>query len=166
MNDYSPKQIATTLFTQDAKDPCSFQILAYQDGSDITYIFEILCSILMEGLDLLTNDLSTVDLTNFNGQFITSLNPWFNSMGFNIHVDELDIHNINKYNEYYCKIIIRTLGTLPIFVSKQIKENYHFTSDIDHVNLNKNKTNIKDIYTVFFNENKVYKIWFDFYKGL
>ena len=42
LNDFSPEMIAHELFTKDAKDPCSHQILAHQDGSDLTYIYEIL----------------------------------------------------------------------------------------------------------------------------
>ena len=84
--DCSPEMIAHQLFTKEPKDPCSHQIIAYDSGSDLTYIFEILITILLEGLNILTGGLTDADLSGFNQEHIIGLNPWFNSLGFKIIV--------------------------------------------------------------------------------
>ena len=81
LNDFSPEMIAYELFTKDAKAPCSHQILAYQDGGDLTYLFEILITVLLEGLNIFTGGLKDTDLNDFTKTHITSLNPWFQSIG-------------------------------------------------------------------------------------
>jgi hypothetical protein len=163
---YTPELIANLLFSKNPSEPCSHMILAYADGSDILYYFEILITILLEGLDICANGLNTVDLSNFNEDFILALDPWFNSIGFKLKVDTYDYNNKNdnnNYTDYYCKAKVRTPLHETFFIMKNIDKNYHFLLNGLTIEQNKQKTNINEVSCIFINDdNKVYKIWFDF----
>src|SRR5271156_1145724 len=82
----SPEFIAKTLFGKNPSDKEAYQILAYQDGSDLTYIFEILITVVMEGLNMFTpNGIKNSDLNLLETDHITFLNPWLNRLGFSVN---------------------------------------------------------------------------------
>lgn len=92
LQDFTPKDIAQVIFSKNPSDPCTNNMLIDQDSADPIYIFEILLTVLLEGLDIFTknvclNGLREADLTNFSVSNITALNPWFHSLGFVIVVD-------------------------------------------------------------------------------
>ncbi len=160
---YSPEMIAHSIFTKNPKDPCTYQILAYQDGSDITYIFEILITILLEGLNILTYSLKDVDLSEFSSEHILILNPWFKSLGFNIRVTEFPQNEKDLYEEYYCKIVVNNKVNENLFIARGIEDkSYHFFLNGTFLNANKQKTNLKDIFGVFLADDTAYCISFDF----
>ena len=171
--EFSPENIAQALFTQDPKPPCSHQILTYDEKTDnkkygdLTYIFEILITILMEGLDIFSGGLDKTDLNNFTEKHITNLNPWFNSIGFNINVETFtkDVKDICKdqYDNYYCKIMVRTKLFETFFLMKNVSKNYHFLLNGKCIEENKNKQKINEISAVFCNiDDTIYKISFNF----
>jgi len=164
LSDFSPEMIAQSIFTKDPKDPCTHQILAYQDGADLTYVFEILITILLEGLDILTGGLKEADLSSFTSTHVTALNPWFQSLGFDISVDVKDINDKDSYKDYYCRTVINNKLNETLFIMKNIPhKTYHFFLNGQYLDQNKAKTNLKDIYGVFRTDNHAYLISFDFH---
>ena len=166
---YTPDQIAEALFSQDPKDPNSFQILARPDTNntgDMTYIFEILVTIMLEGLECLSGgDLNNFDMDDFSEDYIETLGPWFNSICFNIKVDVFDQSNMYKCKKYYCKSIIKNEQTAQIFQQNNVGKNYHFLLNGQYEEYNKNLTELSELYTIFINKDKIYKISFDFYSN-
>ena len=122
--DYTPEGIANALFTQEPKPENSCQIIADQELASLTYIFEILTIILMEGLETLAGNLSSANLQNLSHEHISALNPWFWSLGFNINADIYDKNSVDAscYNKYYCKIIIRDKLQEILFEIKNINK--------------------------------------------
>lgn len=168
--DYTPEEIAHALFTHEPKPENSCQIIAEQELANMTYIFEILMIILMEGLEILTGNLSTANLVNLSCDHVMALNPWFLSLGFNINVN---IYNkgtdaINLYNKHYCKIIIKDklqkilFGPLLEVEIKNINKNYHFFINGDDFEENKHKNELKNLHAILINDNVIFKISFDF----
>lgn len=162
LEELSPENIASLLFTKEPKDPCSIQIISEQQYNDVTFIFEILLIIMMEGLEILTGDLSKAQLNDLSQDHILSLNPWFESLGFTLKVNILTKDEKDKYSKYYCRIIIRDKLQEIFFEIKNLKKNYHFYLNGDHLVENRNQKNLNNLYCVFINSNLTFKIWFDF----
>jgi hypothetical protein len=160
---YTPKDIAQVLFSKEPAEPCTYMILAYEDGGDILYVFEILITLLMEALDFQTGGLDTANLDDFTIEHLTALSPWFESVGFKLLIEECDKDDSVSYNEYYCKVRVKTRLHETFFIMKNIAVNYHFLLNGDNLEANQAKTVISTLYAVFINDNnKVYKIGFDF----
>jgi hypothetical protein len=166
---YTPEQIAEALFSQYPKDPNSFQILARPDSNtdDMTYIFEILVTILLEGLNYMTtNGLDNIEIDDFSEDYIEALKPWFNSICFNLSVEVYDEDRMYKCKKYYCKTVVKNKENMQYFHDNNIKKNYHFLLNAKYDEYNKSVKDLKDLYVVFVNNGKVYKISFDFYSSL
>lgn len=163
LESFTPEGIAHNIFTKEPKNPCSCQLVAEQDSMDITYLFEILSIILMEGLEIFTGDLSKSNLNALSISHIDSLNPWFRSIGFDILVSEHNVSNNTEYNKHYCKIMIRDKLQEIFFEMKNIDKNYHFVLNGDSLDENKHKTNLKDLHLICIIGDKVFKISFKFH---
>ena len=70
LEDFTPEKIAHKIFSSDAKEPFSHQILTVEEDTDITYVFEILLIILLEGLEMVTGGLKNADLSGFSEENI------------------------------------------------------------------------------------------------
>lgn len=163
----TPQQIASYIFNSEAKDPCTIQIIADEDHLDISYIFEILISILMEGFQILNNDLYSLDLDNLTEESFEDLNPWFKSIGFKIRCNKypLDDEDYKElYDKYYCNIVINNPLNEVIFIAKNIKEPFHFFLNGDSMQKYENETQLCNFYAIIKSSNNVYKINFDFYQ--
>lgn len=171
LSNSSPEMVAQTLFTNEPKDPCSHQIVAdpQDQTADLPYIFEILVTIFMEGFDILVGGLEHVDIDNLTQDHIKALNPWFQSIGFNIYVDifdqsKNDDDNLkHMYEEYYCKIMIRTKLYENFFIMKNVYKNYHFLLNGPFLEVNKQRTNLDELYAIFLTSDKVFKVSFNFF---
>lgn len=167
LEDFTPDAIANTLFHQEPKDPFTCRLLANPEEVDSIYLFELLITILMEGLDIMIGGLSTADLSNMTTDHITCLNPWFYSLGFKINIELFDRNEnedeINEYQEYYCKTVIRNKVNEIIFEKNNVDKDYHFFINGHFLKKNQLKENLRDLYSVFINGNDVFKISFDFY---
>ncbi|ARF11247.1 hypothetical protein Klosneuvirus_1_104 [Klosneuvirus KNV1] len=165
LQDNTPEEIAEKIFTNDPKPPFTFQIIAEGETADFPYIFEILITILMEGLEILTGDLSKAELDNFSEDHLTCLAPWFKSLGFKLKIEECHEDDKWDYEKYYCRIVLNYKGDAPLFQIKPINKNYHFLINGNgNVNEeNNNKKNLKDLYAILNLNQKIYKISFDFH---
>lgn len=164
LDDFTPEAIAEALFYQEPKDALTCRLVASENEVDSVYLFELLITILMEGIDIRMDDLSNVDLSGLSIEHITGLNPWFYSLGFSVHVDLLDKNDdVGEYEEYYCKVMVKTKLNEVIFEHHNIDKNYHFFINGTYLNENQNKNDLRELYAVFINNDDVFKISFDFY---
>ena len=65
LESFTPEKIAHTIISNEAKDPLSHQILIVDETTDLTYVFEILLTILLEGLDIITFGFKRCRSNNF-----------------------------------------------------------------------------------------------------
>lgn len=164
LEDSTPEQIAYQIFTKEPADPCSITIIGDQ-VNDITYIFEILLTIFMEGFDILTGGLNQADLSHFTKEHIEGLNPWFNSLGFQIRGAEFEEKSEKElYKDYYCKIMIKTKLHETFFIMKNVKKNYHFLLNGPYLEKNKTSQQLKNLKGVFIHGDKAFSVSFDIYQ--
>ena len=160
LQDSSPESIANFLFSQDPQKPYTCQLITGQDTTDISYIFEILLTILLEGLDMVSNGLDQFDTSNLTPELITQLDPWFNSLGIKLKISEILWKDIGN-TSYYCRII--TKFTAPEwFDLKHIQKNYSFNLNGDDLVKNKAKINLKELLGAFRVKDKAFIISFDY----
>ena len=154
----TPEEIAKEIFSTNAKNENTYSIIAdSNDNNDPYFTFEILLTILLEGFDILSEGLNTIDSNNITKQHFIGMNPWFNSLNYNIDVLSIEKSNIKKYDDYYCKIIIKNKSHKMFFDYKNIKKNYHFFINGKNINT---ETEFENISAIFINDNTVYKIKF------
>lgn len=163
LEDFSPERVAHVIFSTDPKPPCSNQMLAFQDGADIIYLFEILITIFMEGFDMFTNGFIDLDMNKFSTEHIYALDPWFKSLGFKINVDTCCKNDKELYQDYYCKIIIKLKLYETLFIMKNINKMYHFFINGTYLEQNKQKNKLSELKAIFINDDTdtVYIINFD-----
>lgn len=160
--DYSPKDIAEELFTREPDDPLTNQMLVEREGTDSTYIFEILITILLEGLDIFTKGIKDADLSQFSQVYITQLNPWFRSLGFDISVDCSTVED--SFDGYYCRVVINNSSNSGLFILNNIEDqSYQFLLNGTCLEENRAKERLRDVFAIFEANGVVYKISFDFY---
>lgn len=161
----SPEKIAEILFSNKPKAPCSHQILAYASNNEgLICIFEILVTILLEGINVLTSHhggIKGIDLQQFTVNHLTEMKPWFNSIGFDINVKTHSLSNKNKWKHYFCDIIVNNGKGREILKNKNINKDYHFFINPANFIESKKKKNLKELSCVFVNDNDVYEISFD-----
>jgi hypothetical protein len=163
LSNKTPEEIAYELFT---KEPSNLSPIGlFMEGADNTsYIFEVMITILLEGIDTFSNGINNIEIDLLEKEYLLALNPWFQAIGFNINIDIIDRNNKEQYEDYYCKVVLRNYGYGPIFQEKNIIKDYHFFGNYKYRNgcyIEK----LKDIYAVFVKNNQVFKISFDFYKN-
>jgi hypothetical protein len=159
----TPEEVAMTIFNSNPKSPCSYQIIAEQQQSDITYIFEILITILMEGFLILTGDIYDLDFNNLTDEHISSLNPWFKSLGFRVKSSIYTMDEKELCDKYYCNILIKNKQTDVIFEAKKIYKPYHFMLNGYCLKEYKDQLELNKFYAVIKSSNIIHKISFDFY---
>ena len=159
LKDYSPEDIAATIFSKDPQEVCSCQILGNGEYS-LADIFDILSIILMEGFDMII-DLKNIDLTEFSKKTIMALNPWIRSLGFDIKVREYKYNDKTSYEKYYCRIRLNRGNFRPLFMIKNITKSYHLFLN-GNIYKKNTKKDLKDFYAIFENGDKMYTISFDF----
>lgn len=168
ISNQSPTEIAQYIFSRDASPTNSRRLDISENPEedlDMSYVLEILISILLEGLEIFTKGLKTVDLTNFTSENISALSPWFRSLGFKLNVQNYitDIENEYAYNEYYCKVVLNRGHDAPLFTINNVdNKSYHFLLNGDCLTENRAKVNLKDLYAIFINNDNVFVISFDF----
>lgn len=169
LENLSPEGVARKIFTNEAKDPCSYMILAYQEGDDLTMIYEILLIILLEGIEIFTGGLDTADLSRLTKDHLTHFDSWFNSLGFKIFIEECDIEEKDKYLNHYCKVILNNKENNyyeHVFKSNKITKNYHFLLNGDTIEENRNKKKLKNIHSIILTKSKAFIVKFDFYSKI
>ena len=65
-------------------------------------LFEILITICLEGFDMISDDMTKFDYTQFEISYLTALNKWLNNIDFNINIDSFITSDKQLYNNFYC----------------------------------------------------------------
>lgn len=160
--DMTPKEIAEAIFKEMPKEAKELGI-SLDKNSDCITIFEILATITLEGLNIMAKyKLDEFDFNMFTKKTITALNPWMQSIQFNIICTEHKKENIEEYSDNYCRVLIKNKETIPIFAIKKIDTPYHFIINGSNYDENMSKNNFEDVSMVFYNNNKVYRISYEF----
>ena len=161
----SVEQIAETLFNKMPDDTTIKQLIfdiPNNETNSGTYMYEILLTLLLEGIMKFKNNLENVNLSDIHTFHITALNPWFKSLKFNLKVDELSKSDEDQYKYYYAKIILKKMPEYEmLFNINHITKNYTFLLNSLYVREKYPFHNLNDIYSVLFLENRVFKIKFD-----
>ena len=190
LQDFTPKQIAQEIFSKQPAQACTNNMLIDQDLADPIYIFEILLTILVEGLEIFTKNvfpggLKEADLSNFSTENITQMNPWFHSLGFYIKVEselledlpEVEGDSLSSYDseesensedvvisDHYCRVILNRDSYKGLFmINNTTDAPYHFLLNGVALDDNMNKQNLQDLQAAFEANGTMYKISFDFY---
>jgi hypothetical protein len=178
----TPEDLARQLFNEQPGEPCSKQILpytkTYDEDDKLTFIFEILITIYLEGFMNIMEILKETNKEEFKNikdnekdyqiyKNITldDLNfpqPWFNSFGFKIIITEYDRNNRKEYKRNvkpfsYCRILLSFDPQDRIqFILKNIQNKYHFILNASY----KTSKNLEDIFATLSKGDKFYKISF------
>lgn len=181
----TPEELARQLFNEEPGEPCSKGILPFSESYDpdgASFSFEILITIYLEGfmnIMAIQKSMSEQELgseyknkKDYDKDFDIYKNislddlkfpePWFNSFGYRVLVEEYDRKNRGKYNQTvkplsYCRIMLLFDPKDRLhFLLKKIENKYHFI-----LNANYKPTNdLTKIYAVLSKGDKFYKISF------
>ena len=153
MSSQTPYELAKNIFTQEPQKPYSKLFELDNKNEDVSYLFEVVLNIMLEGMEILTNGLNTTDFTQFNEDYILNLNPWLESLGVKVNVKQ-----INSDTDYYCKIIINNNSWKTYYKMKNINKNFHFLLS---QNYNKQAYDKLESYkSIFINNTTIYQIYF------
>ncbi len=160
LSDMSPEDIAEIIFSKRPKEPSSCQLLAGSEAADLSYVFEIMVIILLEGMEIIFGDLSECDQTTLSMPRIMKLKPWINSLGYDLKISEADDtrHDV----PHYCKILLNDKLHGTLFEMKKITKNYHFLLNSDHANIAKNAKTLSDLVGLLILKDRPLRISFDF----
>lgn len=121
----TPEEIAQKIFIKNPLPPNSCRIISDEESQDLIYIFQILITIFMTGLNILCNGLDKIDTENLTVDHLISLNDWYKSLGFNIKAYMYDIEEKEMYEEYYCKIILKNKANETYFIMRQLEKHIY-----------------------------------------
>lgn len=170
----TPEDLARQLFSTQPGTPCSKQILAYsknQDNDSVSFLFEILLTIYLEGfmymLDIARknappNTSDTVIYNNMTPEELRLPDPWFQTIGFSIKIEEFNNNSTHYKNlvkpKSYCRILLAFDSVdKPYFFLKNIDKPYTFLLCNTYTATNK----LDKIYAILNRNDKSYKIYFE-----
>jgi len=170
--EFSPDELANFIFSDLPKEPCSISIIPSNKednieftNDDLTFIFEILLSVYMEGiidverLILINTSKKIIDkdhnlydkpinLSYINQNILEYVKPWFMSLGYIINVIEYEDESIFKeyLNNYYSKIVLRdNPHDYGFFFFNKIPKPYHFILNGNY----KPVKSLKELFAIF-----------------
>ena len=121
----SPYDIAQIVFSKEPGKPFTNQLWPDEsllsNNDSVSTIFEVLITILMEGINIVSGGIDKIDATDFTVEHIIALQPWFSSFGIKVNTLTQE-----ECNNYYCQVIFKNNGYDPLFEMKNIDKNYHF----------------------------------------
>lgn len=164
-----PEDIADIIFSDLPKKENTYNLNLSNNCNEndpSTFIFEIIISILLEGMCILNEDIETYDLKKLKIDDIMSISPYIRSLGFDIKVTDYD--NKNEYfktyiDDFYCKIILKCDKQYSTyFIMKDINKEYTFFFNPKYGKNYPEGRQLKDIYAILVIDDMTYKISFDF----
>jgi hypothetical protein len=157
--DTNPDELADFIFSDQPKPKNSIQLVQHEDNMDIMFIYEVLISVVMEGILHLIkgiDDPSELSLDNLDDVHFQTLNPWIQSMGFNLEV----IKTHEKPLHYYCRTIFNNYKDKSYFTTNNLTKHYHFIITSTYSHNNNNFNDISQIKTVVQMNNYWLEIYF------
>lgn len=136
----NPKQLSNLLFAELPKESHSISILDNENNQfETVELSELLVNILFYGLETMHDDLKSVDINSLSSDDFNAISPWFESMGYKVNSEQLDIKNYkngNLHGLYYARIVLNQ-GKNKFYFKGNDPENFKFVfnGDIDLKNL-------------------------------
>lgn len=162
---FIPQQVAEIIFRNEPEEPKKYSLLCENEEHEEiepVELFEIFLTILMEGV-MIKNDPITFDkVKEFTPEVILNLNPWLKSLGFYANVQILTKANVEEYNKFYSKIVMKCDPSWKNFftIHKNITKDYHFIISQLCPYVNDQYCDLTNLYAVFIIKDTVYKITF------
>lgn len=164
----SPDDIADKIFSDLPQKECTYNLnlSGNTNNMDTPFIFEILISILLEGMAILHDDFENCDLKQINIDTIKSVSPYMRSLCFDLFVEEFN--NKNEYvnhniDDFYCKIILKCdKEYTTYFIMKDLEKDFTFFFNPKYGKNYPKDRELKNIYSILRVDDKTYKIYFNF----
>lgn len=159
-----PYEIANLIFNDQPAEPKKFQLYCEMEDGDRTTkidIFEIFMTIMMEGL-FIKNNVTCETLKMFNEETILSLQPYLNSLGYQVDVDVINKDDVELYSKFYCRIIMKCDPSWETYfdMHKELMKNYGFIFGANSPKIKGENCNLDNLFAIFSHKNLVYKISF------
>lgn len=163
----SPDDIAEKLFSDVPQKECTYNLNLSENTNDMDapFVFEILISILLEGMAILHDDFENCDLKQMNANTIKMVAPYMRSLCFDLNVEEFN----NKLklttpfiNDFYCKIILKCDKEYTTYFIKDLQKDFTFFFNPKYGKNYPKTRDLKEIYAILKVDDKTYKIFFDF----
>lgn len=157
MSEYTPEAIAKKIFSATPQAEKTISLITKEEiDNDYSYGFEILLTILFEGLDILIEGLNKLEQDDIDEEHFKLLSPWFKSLGFDIMCYTIDKNDFD--NSHYCRVVFNNTSDSGFFIMRNIMKNYHF---IKNGNFDITTPHTPDEYTCIMNsKNKIINIYF------
>lgn len=122
-----PKQLAKILFSSPPKSAGSIGILGNKNNTfSNVELSEICINLLLYGLEIMHDNLKTVDINSIGEEDFRALEDWFKSIGIGILIDEYEIYDKDQImDKYYAKIVLNQ-GTDSFYFKNKNQENFSF----------------------------------------
>jgi len=162
-----PTDIAQIVFKSEPQPQKTYQMFCESDeGTSIAPLdlFEIFLTILLEGVFIRYHPITADTIKNFNEELLSDLRPWLHSLGFNVNIDTFPKNKVERYENYYCKVILRSDPSwVPYFDMhpNDITKDYHFIFGGNSPYINSSTCDLKNLYAVFVINQTVHKISFN-----
>lgn len=118
----TPEMIAAHIFSKDPGPVGSVQLGADQNNMDVKFMYEVLLTVMMEGLSIMVENLDEVTVDELDADHFEILDPWIQSMGFRLELGEVTDTPAN----YDCKIMINNEENKNYFLTTNNTKKYHF----------------------------------------
>ena len=163
-----PHEVAEIVFNNFPEEPRSYQLYCESDtGTTIAPLdlFEIFLTIMTEGIFIKNQPISRNTLKLFDEKTITSLRPWLHSLGYNVNVENIPKQETDRYDTYYCKIILREDPAWSQYFElheNDITNDYHYIFGGNSPYIKQGKCTLDSLFAILTLNNMVYKISFNF----
>jgi hypothetical protein len=158
-----PKDIASKIFNDTPEEPKTYSLVCQEMENDTSMsdVFEIFLTILIEGF-FIKYPINKETIKNLTPDFFTNLQPWLSSIGINVNVNTTSLSDVESYNNYYCKIILREDPAWNIYfeLHENITENYHFIFGGNSPLFHKQQCHLNNLFAIFVLNDTVFKISF------
>lgn len=165
----SPEDIAKYIFAGDACPPNSID-MGLEEG-DYEYIFEILLSVLMEGIEHMFG--KDAELTMINQDILATINERLSSIGFTVYyitetTEPEQVKSTRYKGDHYCLIRKNDLPDYFIQYANNRGGNYQPKSEkkyrlvLNNDNPNIPRNGLNDFTAIFYNDtdDQKFSIWF------
>jgi hypothetical protein len=158
-----PNEIAKIVFSSEPSPPKTFDLCCQEihTQTEMIDIFEIFLTILLEGI-LMKYPITADSIKHLTPETITNLQPWLNSMGFNVDVAVVSQSDTELYEEYYCKVILREDPAWSTYfeLHENITEDYHFIFGGESPYFSNEECTLENLFSIFVFQNRIFKMSF------
>lgn len=154
-----PEDIADIVFHADPTEPNRYSLVC--DDVEPIELFEIFLTIMMEGVIIKNSPITYDKYMLFTPEVVEKLNPWLRSLGYQANITTLTRTNIEEYNKFYSKIIMKCDPSwITFFKLHHIEKDYHFVISQLSPYVQDEYCDLTNLYAVLIVKDTVYKITF------